>query len=772
MTTCHFPSQEILPKLAPQPQFLTAIVILFLGSLTLLVVFLHIFPIMPPAPKYQYTTLDERSSSIRLLTLEPALHEDDEIRCSLKQVEIASAGPYEALSYVWGDARVSTRKFIVLEGCSFSVTVNLWHALRNLRPKANRTAETTSVKARTLWVDAICINQDLIPERNSQVQMMRTIYHHAARVVIFLSGVEAGLNVSEGHALIRKIHAFLIDRSPTLALKKRPYSLRTQVRRANLLLSELPSLHSPAWDQLALLFSQNWFNRVWVIQEVSEASEAILVYSGLSIDWFIVEIVAQWVLLGEVPELQRKFTTRGITNAIFMGEKEFKLMPGDNVLELFHRVRDFQATDPRDKVFAMLTHPVERVLSIAHVVKSRWAVCAFLAWVSVIVPLMAVSGRYPGMKTVYTTISAFLISIYFWPNAQSAALTFTGWVSAIIVLTAISSDIPPNTSLVYSTFKISVFSIAFWPGILCILLAVFGVVMEHVFSSMVSISTFRRETVGQLLGIQVDYALSIEELYDSLNKSAMAHYHDLQSLSYVVHGPDLLDSDERTSWTPQQPYKTNANAPHSLKSIEHVGKFLALQGLQIDTITSPISELLTPIDFITSQRGTSATLNKIMDSPEQDLDVQQYRPTGEPLCSALLRTLTADRDINSNRTSRDTFKSPFLLRGMQSTDLWPPLYNRAAVNACVNRKFFRTGGGYMGLGPQAMRAGDIVVVFFGAGVPFVLRRVAELKLDDGKRMDGSSWRLVGQVYIHGLMDGEGVAMWKAGGLSETKFVLR
>ncbi|RDW59215.1 hypothetical protein BP5796_12139 [Coleophoma crateriformis] len=745
---------------------------------------------MSPAATYKYTKLDEKSSSIRLLKLKPALHEDDEIRCSLEQVEIASAGPYEALSYVWGDARVSTRKSIILEGYSFSVTVNLWHALRNLRPKANGTAKATSVKARTLWVDAICINQDLISERNSQVQMMRTIYHHAARVVIFLSGIEARLDVLEGHALIRKIHESVIHRSPTLASRKRPYSLRTQVRRANVLLSELPSLQSPAWDQLALLFSQSWFNRVWVIQEVSEASLAVIVYGGLSLDWFVVEIVAQWVLLGEVPELQSKFTSRGITNAIFMGEKEFKLMPGDNVLELFHRVRDFQATDPRDKVFAMLTHPVERVLSIAHVVKSRSAACAFLAWVSVIVPLMAVSGRYPGMKTVYTTMSLLLMSIYLRPNVQSAALAFAGWASTIILLTAISSDIPPNTSLVYSTFKISVFSIVFWPGILCILLAVFGVVMEDVFSSMVSISTFRRETVGQLLGIQVDYALSIEELYDALNKAAIGHYRDLRSLSYVFHGPDLSDSDERTSWTPQwnqgttrimnfaswnfyrQPYKANADAPDSLKLIEHVGQFLTLQGLQIDTIISPISELFTPVDFIKSQRGTSATLNKIMDSPDQDLDLQQYHPTGESLCSALLRTLTADRDRNSNRTSRATFKSPFLLHGMQSTALWPPLYNRAAVNACVNRKFFRTSGGYMGLGPQAMRAGDILVVFFGAGVPFVLRRVAELKPDDGKMKDGSSWRLVGQAYIHGLMDGEGVTMWKAGELSETKFVLR
>src|SRR5580700_5121291 len=45
-------------------------------------------------------------------------------------------------------------------------------------------------RPRTLWVDAICINQENITERNSQVQLMKSIYEKASRVLVWL-GEEA-----------------------------------------------------------------------------------------------------------------------------------------------------------------------------------------------------------------------------------------------------------------------------------------------------------------------------------------------------------------------------------------------------------------------------------------------------------------------------------------------------------------------------------------------------------------------------------------------------
>lgn len=59
------------------------------------------------------------------------------------------------------------------------------------------------------------------------------------------------------------------------------------------------------------------------------------------------------------------------------------------------------------------------------------------------------------------------------------------------------------------------------------------------------------------------------------------------------------------------------------------------------------------------------------------------------------------------------------------------------------RKYFVTERGYLGLGPQNTKRGDLVAVIFGLQVPFVLRH----------RGDGK-WRIVGETYVHGVMDGE------------------
>ena len=88
---------------------------------------------------------------------------------------------YEALSYTWGDP-LDTRT-VMLKDQPFQVTKNLEAALRNLR---HRLIHGTKSNDRVLWIDAICINQTDIQERNVQVRRMLDIYKSATRVVIWL----------------------------------------------------------------------------------------------------------------------------------------------------------------------------------------------------------------------------------------------------------------------------------------------------------------------------------------------------------------------------------------------------------------------------------------------------------------------------------------------------------------------------------------------------------------------------------------------------------
>jgi Heterokaryon incompatibility protein (HET) len=68
-------------------------------------------------------------------------------------------------------------------GAQWPVTANLEVALRHLRHK--------SVE-RILWIDAICIDQSNIEERNQQVPLMKAIYSNTEAVRAWLGDPTAG----------------------------------------------------------------------------------------------------------------------------------------------------------------------------------------------------------------------------------------------------------------------------------------------------------------------------------------------------------------------------------------------------------------------------------------------------------------------------------------------------------------------------------------------------------------------------------------------------
>lgn len=138
------------------------------------------YPGLPIKNDSLYLEQDVERCAIRTVLLLPGRSLwNDEIQCLLQNTTIReSKGKYRALSYHWGDA--SHRRTIRLNGQRFEVTDNLWQALHRLRHKR---------KQRIFWIDAVCIDQANVEERNSQVRCMWAIYRHALETTVFL-GVE------------------------------------------------------------------------------------------------------------------------------------------------------------------------------------------------------------------------------------------------------------------------------------------------------------------------------------------------------------------------------------------------------------------------------------------------------------------------------------------------------------------------------------------------------------------------------------------------------
>lgn len=129
-----------------------------------------------------FTKLDGRSiRKLHLLSGKWA----EPVHCQLSIISLNDSPDYEALSYAWGDRRVTRN--INVNGHVVPVTVNLEEALRQLRHTST---------PRDLWVDALCINQLDITEKTHQVGMMADIYNRCTRVIIWLgmhSVVESSL---------------------------------------------------------------------------------------------------------------------------------------------------------------------------------------------------------------------------------------------------------------------------------------------------------------------------------------------------------------------------------------------------------------------------------------------------------------------------------------------------------------------------------------------------------------------------------------------------
>ena len=74
-----------------------------------------------------------------------------------------------------------------------------------------------------------------------------------------------------------------------------------------------------------------------------------------------------------------------------------------------------------------------------------------------------------------------------------------------------------------------------------------------------------------------------------------------------------------------------------------------------------------------------------------------------------------------------------------------PHFSRHLQGNSRGRKLFGTAKGYLGIGEILLQTGDLVCVLFGAGVPMILRPI------------GRSYRVVGECYLHGIMEGEALA---------------
>jgi hypothetical protein len=133
---------------------------------------------------YQSLSLGGVRRSIRILDITAELPDDDDglyLSCrqahvNMRVVDIDDNPTFTALSYVWGISR-SPSHSLICQGTHLPITSNCWSALYHLR----KVFEPLSI-----WVDAVCINQQDEREKDTQIPLMGSIYSSASSMYAWL----------------------------------------------------------------------------------------------------------------------------------------------------------------------------------------------------------------------------------------------------------------------------------------------------------------------------------------------------------------------------------------------------------------------------------------------------------------------------------------------------------------------------------------------------------------------------------------------------------
>jgi hypothetical protein len=236
-----------------------------------------------------YRPLESNSNEFRLLKL---LKKNGELpSCELFHSSLEKNPGYEALSYTWGDATLQGK--IQLNGYAQPVTQNLAQAFADIQSLDSD---------RILWVDALCINQGNLAERNHQVKQMGKIYQSAKRVLVWLGRPE--ITFRNGLSSLHVFITILLSSGAIHDSTDDDPSSGDAIHR--LFKSMQRGDYWDEWHDLAVLCELPYWNRLWIVQEIGLASDIEVYYGNCSIDWQIfgrlAETLAQLVHQKSLPK--------------------------------------------------------------------------------------------------------------------------------------------------------------------------------------------------------------------------------------------------------------------------------------------------------------------------------------------------------------------------------------------------------------------------------------------------------------------------------------
>jgi len=689
---------------------------------------------------YKYEPLPS-PTCIRLLEIVPC-SDKSIIRCSLKTFELLDAPSYRALSYTWGDSNVKlssslnhapnlrkrpsdarsnadsgtsggTRgRSIICDGRLVKVTSNLRDALRML---AGATSMPQMPKTPAYyWVDALCMDQSNIPERNDQVKRMGDVFRKADGIIVWL-GQEDEFT-ADALRTMRTIAATSESEWPLV-----PYTSFYELETTQH--NHRPNLSLYNWLGFMVLINRPWFKRVWVVQEIALAKSAIVVCGKQVFPWEILSKTLSFVkmtkwyhhlhteklkhvgALHSQPGLYKRVLRSRLSvgiSPVYLNETRLAIsrapestkdvaMRPPSLRMLLDKHRFSSSSDPRDKVYAFLG-------------LADRSMAPFRMYPAALGPDYNLS-----VQEVYTETARVFMASY-----ESLSLLSHVEDPSVRRIEGMPSWVP-DLSVPLDPYPLRFRGPGRWKA---------GgngrwrFDQTRMAQGLLDVQGYRLDYIDET-SILLDESLDPSATWASIVKLTLSLNMPYPDPSGGTNRPSRMEVLWRTLTT--DIYAHTHPAPPAVGSL-FVDYILNLQ----------IRHRLTP--------WSSKDIFQPHHSPLSDSIYPEWRtllslePPDSPYCLARYK-------------ERLTSVVESMFHGSYSPIELAQLQHELDQSGGKKRRVFKTRAGYMGTGPRSLRPGDEVWILHRAGLPFVLRP-----------QPNGNFRLIGEAFVYGVMHGEALQM--------------
>lgn len=542
-----------------------------------------------------------------------------------------------------------------------------------------------------LWADGVCINQRDVAERSAQVKLMGEIYSRAMRTAAYLGEPDANDEALEGKA---EHSAFaLMNMLSRIWEHDQEHALRSEEDWNALQIPDRGNQQSrDVWIALLSVWVQPWFTRAWVLQEVVLAADIHVFYGDAVSN---LECLMGFWQLAQNHDVPPPLKYGAIADAE-------ALVRNSNQLGIFKRLRDFRK-EAKDRIKKRKED--EALQSGQNGDEGRL--------------VLSSAPKQESLRPLR------LLELLVLSRANGA----TDSRDKVYSLLAMANDVKP------------------------------GEIVPDYDASNTTAKVYK----------------SVAELYISRGFGINLLHH--AGLPQRIEG--------LPTWVPDWSHKSQFPFTTSLYcctpavipriSFSNETSSITIRGAIIDSYSIPgmqcnfrswdstdygrnDDDMLPDLPTIQSDEQMRRMLQM---SPEMLMHIllEPLYHTGEDTDTALWRTLIANRGwkggkpTDMDRSSYDAYVRSYP-SSMSSDNAelrsedpelrqqsWP--FETVMQDVHRGRRFGITACGHVGVFPGETRNGDLIVLLPGATMPFVLRRSG-----------GDGYILVGDCYLHGVMEGE------------------